>query len=332
MKLSPPAEVSYLVTGRASRPEILITSSSFETRCLGVISMLSSELSRYSADHAVIVNYTDEGDADVGRRAEELGDALRYRVAAVTHGHEVEEITLEPHAMLPAASRFTELLDAAPVGSTITIDITTLTKPHVMFLAAAAYRHEHVAQMRLLYTRAARYGRGEALSWGAQEPLVLPLFGQPMIPGRSSSLLLFCGLEPNRSYAVWKQYSSAKAGWLAFVSPSGDSDGVLSRAQSWHEFVRRGGWREIVLPAFSPHLTREFVQSVVLECEQRHEHLFICPLTTKWEALAVAMCFGENPDMDASVVYAAPGRYNARAYSGRGWGAVLESSLSPSEL
>jgi hypothetical protein len=64
-------------------------------------------------------------------------------------------------------------------------------------------------------------------------------------------------------------------------------------------------------------------------CQSEGRHLFIAPLTTKWEAVGVWEFFRTAPrPIDASVVYAASGRYNVVGYTREESGETLIADVA----
>jgi hypothetical protein len=190
--------------------------------------------------------------------------------------------------------------------------------------------------VRLLYTRTS-YALREPMSWGAKEPVILPGFGEaPILAGfgeapqsqADTAMVMFCGLEANRSYAAFKRYASTR-GWLVYVRPDGgDLDGIVRRAESYHRFAEDAGWKRLEVATAAPGEVADLLSGVMEQCNRIGAHLLISPLTTKWEVLGTWLFFGRNPTCEASVIYTPPGRYNCDAYRRRPWGGVLEMLVS----
>jgi len=86
-----------------------------------------------------------------------------------------------------------------------------------------------------------------------------------------------------------------------------------------------------VLPAFSPEQVCTDLKRVYAEVKAKKKHLFVSPLTTKWEAVAVWDFFHRaGKSVDASNVYAAPGRFNVLGYTREVRGETLIADLSKS--
>lgn len=325
VSLTDPTEISYLV-GSDHVHHALVVSASFEPRCAGATTLLRRPMSDYEPSYVALIEYGFEGDRSVERSSRLNGQVLLRELESLGGVGSLARLRLEPHETANASASFAAWMNLLPPGTCLTVDITTLTKLHVMLLLEEASRHEHVNQVVLLYTRGS-YGRYDPLSWGAKEAYVVPGFGRAKDPDGTAALLLFCGLEPNRSYSIVKEFSAVRRGELVFVSPGSESlDDVVQRSRKWHRFAFTRGYSERTIPALSPSAGLELLRAASSELAP-NEHLLIAPLTTKWEAVATWLFFTEHPASNASVVYAAPGRYNVDAYTKRVLGGVFRADL-----
>jgi hypothetical protein len=304
-----PASV-VLPVGNRQQDTLLILSTSFEARCLGFASHLRERAPRYTPESVLVVHYDERGDVAI--RARTTRFAPQLMVLARRIGQRVLEDTIDPFGVVDASHSFRDLFAGLPESSSVVIDVSTLSKLHVLLLLNAARRSERVQSLRLAYTRA-RYGRYDTLSWGAYEPIIVPGFGRPSSnPDASTRLLLFCGLEPDRAYSIWRRFGGETI--RVFVDGgANDPDRCAERAERFAGFEHGTG--RIVCEAFAPDRVLELIQTQYREAEARSQYLLIAPLTTKWEVLATWAFFQLPETPRAAVVYAAPGRLNATGHT-----------------
>jgi len=237
----------------------------------------------------------------------------------------VEVLDLEPYEMLSTLLTLETLSASLSKEAAVLVDISTLTKPHVVYVLEAMLKGKRATQLRVAYTRA-RYGRYDALSWGAEEPIVLPRFGKPRaFSDMGSRLAVFCGLEPERCYSVWRRFGQDESQRYFIDSGEEDVDRCADRAIKFNSY---GQEQPKVLRAFAPDEVVAELMTSYRECRLLGKHFYVSPLTTKWEALAVWEFFRlAGQDAEASIVYAAPGRYNTASYTLEHWGATLVADI-----
>jgi hypothetical protein len=99
---------------------------------------------------------------------------------------------------------FIQKLTRGIVGGRITVDITTLTKRHLLVILKTLREALPCSTVRLLYTPGI-YGRRVSLSWGVKSIGIVPFFGGMGGGERGPRVLvLFLGYEGERAWAVWK--------------------------------------------------------------------------------------------------------------------------------
>lgn len=312
-----------LVPVRGSSDALFICASSFERRCVGVIERLRGQVPSYGAERVLLLRYSDRGDSRIKARVRDYEPFLREGLSRIGKGGLVEEEALEPFETMVPYGVFYNTFSVLSAGSAVVIDVSTIPKMHVLLLLHAAKRCGKISSLRLLYTRA-RYGRFDTLSWGAEEPMVLPYFGQPRLAATESSLVLFCGLEPERSYSVWRRFGKAKSFFVYIDSGAGDLDRCAERAKRLHAFDPRG--EEVILPAFDPSRVSAWLDDLHKESIAEDRYLYVAPLASKWEVAAVWRFF-ETRTVAGSIVYASPGRLNASGHTLDDLGEVLLSEV-----
>jgi len=305
---------------------LLIVSSSFERRCLGFCSHLRKNAPHYRADQVLLLSYDDRGDATVRARVARFAPQLRTLVQTIATGNKIEQHTMDPYAILDAREYFGGVFASLPVNSSVVVDVSTISKLHLLYILDAAANSARIGRLKLAYTRA-RYGRYDTLSWGAEEPLVLPGFGRPRAPHQDEHLLLFCGLEPDRCYSIWRRFGQNACTRIFIDSGKDDLDRCAERAKRLNAYDPRTTTDE--LPAFDPDGALRLIESKYLEATSRGEYLYVAPMTTKWEVLAVWQFMrSKKLDANAGIVYAVPGRLNAAGHTWDDLGECLVADVS----
>lgn len=311
-----------------SLPDALfIACNSFERRCLAIATDLARSGRPYRARDVVIIVYGDRGDSKLRQKADaHLGELLQF-TRGLAEGHAPERVDLEPYDLIGARTAFDSMFRSLGPNAHVLCDISTFTKPHLLFLLESAERSGRVASLRLAYTRA-RYGRYDALSWGAEEPTVLPVFGNPRsLDDAGSRLILFCGLEPERCYSVWRRFGQESMTQWFIDSGAEDLDRCAERAIRYNASYAKDAHPR-VLNAFDIDAVVQALEDEYAACRVSRRHLFIAPMTTKWEAIATWEFFRrKGMDADSSIVYASPGRFNVSGRTRETWGDILVADV-----
>jgi hypothetical protein len=305
---------TFRASGRRRADALLIASTSFERRCLGFATFLAEKAPSYKAEAVLLISYSDRSDRLIRARVQRFSPSLGELLKNVSEGRRVERQQLEPYEIVPAFELFQQVFSSIGRGSSVVVDISTITKVHLLYILEAARLSGRVGELRLVYTRA-RYGRYDTLSWGAEEPVVLPSFGAPRLEGKGGeSLVLFCGLEPDRCYSVWRRYGQDSTTTVFVDGGDEDYDRCADRAERLNSFDAQA--TRFRVPAFQPDQVLRVLRTSYEEAVKRGRYLYISPLTTKWEILAVWLFFREiGPDALAAVLYSAPGRLNASGHT-----------------
>lgn len=294
--------------------DLLILANSFEKRCLSFAQKTAMQKTPFKAKSVILFTYSDRGDSFVKQKCKiNYKDLLTY--AKIISTSDVTVLSFEPYEIWSTIKMYKNIFASIPNDSSVTIDISTIPKIHLFYLLEEAHNSKRVNKLRLAYTRA-RYGKYDALSWGAEEPFALPLFGQPRLSNQDKShLVLFCGLEPERSYSVWRHYGQDRCTKIFIDSGEDDFDRPTSRAMRYNNFDERE--TPLILPAFdNTDKIINQINAIYCQCKLKNEYLFISPFTTKWEACAIWEFFHRHSNrVEASIIYCAPGRFNTSGYT-----------------
>lgn len=321
MRVAPAS--TFLPAAEAGADTLYLASSSFERRCLQFASLLTRSAPNYRADGVELLRYSDRGDVAVRARVQRYYPKLRRLLERIGP---VNEQSVEPYAILEAGELFDEMFCALPRGSSVVMDVSTLTKLHVFYAIDSAFRSTRVSTMRVVYSRAS-YGRYDTLSWGAEEPIILPKFGvarrQPLSKER---LLIFCGLEPDRNYSIWRRFGQHGCTMVFVDGGDNDFDRCADRAETLNNFDSKA--LRMRIPAFSPDIALKIMEDEYERCRADDEYLYIAPMTTKWEILATWEFFrGTSDPRCAAIVYSSPGRLNSRGHTRDEEGECLQAVL-----
>jgi hypothetical protein len=300
---------------------LLIVCSSFERRCLGFLRFLEVSARDYRAENVVCVQYGDLGDRQVRERIARFLPEVLSMARRVAGGRPVFEERLGAFDTVEPLGVFRALFASLASGATVTIDISTFPRLHLLYLLEAAMECGRVASLRVVYTRA-RYGRYDTLSWGSEEPIIVPRLGAAKRDEQARDrLLLFCGLEPDRNYSIWKRFGQNACTAVFVDSGAEDIDRCIDRAMRFNGFVAA---QARTIRAFQPEAATDLIEEEYRSATKDGEYLYIAPMTTKWEVLASWAFFRRcGWDVQAGVVYSRPGRLNATGHTLDGLGECL---------
>jgi hypothetical protein len=305
---------TFLPFKKRKADTLLLLCSSFEQRCLGFASHLMSRAAGYRAETVLVLTYDDREDSSVRARVGRFLPDLRKLAASLSVSGRPETQNIAPFGLIEGAEFFERLFATLPQEASVVVDISTMTRLHLLYMLEAAAQSARIASLRLAYTRA-RYGRYDTLSWGGEEPVILPGFGRPRRGEKERSrLLLFCGLEPDRCYSIWRRFGQEMCSKVLIDSGEEDLDRCSERAERLNSYSSES---EVVrLPAFQPDAVASYIESEYRNASDANIYLYLAPMTTKWEVIAVWEFFRRaKATPGAAVVYSAPGRLNASGHT-----------------
>lgn len=317
---------TFLPNSEKEHDTLVILSSSFEQRCLGFANFLRRQASAYRTDGVLMLRFDDRGDALVRGRMNRLLPELRSLAKRIAADGRVDEHAMDPFSIVEAAEFYRGLFANMRRGASVVVDISTISKLHVLYILQMAKLSSRVSQLRLVYTRA-RYGRYDTLSWGAEEPIVVPGFGQPpKALQHLDRLILFCGLEPDRCYSIWRRFGQSACLKVFIDAGEQDPDRCAERSERLNAFGPSD--RRIMLPAFEPGKVETLLTQEYEEAKSGNEYLYIAPMTTKWEIVAAWRFMDRlGPEGQAGLVYVVPGRLNASGHTRDDLGECLVATV-----
>lgn len=297
-----------------SADSLLVLVTSFERRCLGFAERALAQTPSYRVDRTLVLSYSDRGDRSVKDRVKRFASTLTSYADRLTVGGRVDRRNLEPFEISDAFENFLDCFHSIDNDSSVVVDVSTMTKLHVFYLLEAARASKRVALLRLVYTRA-RYGRYDTLSWGAEEPVILPMFGAPRLtPHNREHLVLVCGLEPDRAYSIWRRFGQSRCTQVFVDSGDADLDRCASRAVHMNSFDPTA--EKVFVNAFAPYEFTDRLGQIYQDSKSRGEYLYVASLATKWEIVATWLFFrSSSVEPDAGLLYSAPGRLNVAGHT-----------------
>lgn len=218
--------------------DILITSCSFEPRCLGAVRKLES----YSTRCAVIVDFLSTVAQQEGeRRREAHTDELYHVLRKVSVGMGPRGIMVPPYqsdVLLAELLDEIELREIDLSGANVSVDITCFTKVQLLFLLGTLIEKVRHGTVRLLYTLPLKYNAKP--SRGYRGPLTLP-FTSCSTPSDSSSkrrvAIVALGHEGNRIIKAWRHFEPDST--LLILAHSNDKKLMQMTTRSNHYLIRR---------------------------------------------------------------------------------------------
>jgi hypothetical protein len=196
----------------ASERSTFIGALSFEERCVAGLELTRSE--GVTGMTSTLFDYRQM--ATPGEDASELRQRSWTRASmSVSVGEELSRIHIDPYSMADA-----EELIRAQCSETgyIVIDITCMTKPHVL-AAAAVLAQQPQTSWRILYTIPETYGdlNSRRASRGWTDTLLLPLGPDPSLGNEGLSLgVIMLGHEAERSLIALEHLEPAAGAAIIF--------------------------------------------------------------------------------------------------------------------
>lgn len=183
---------------------------SFEDRSIGAI---RSWMSGRTAGSVKLLDYQDR--ATPGRTARELRERNLLKVRDIASGVEIEVVPAQPYAF-NGLQRV--LARAHSSGGAVTIDVSCMTRPHVVACAEYLAR-AHAESWQVAYTLPDTYGtEGRVFSWS--DSLLIPFGENQSLSNQGLALgLLLLGFEAGR-ISIALEELEADAGFMVLATNS----------------------------------------------------------------------------------------------------------------
>ncbi|MDD9962782.1 MAG: hypothetical protein F4X81_08830 [Gammaproteobacteria bacterium] len=305
--------------------EIFLVAGSFEPRSVRVARLLNGDV-----DRAVVFNYDDTLDTESGRQnTREIEACLRAK------SRNVEVLPCQVSDPFSAVRVFhTYVTRERLVGSvrSVVLDATCFTKLHLLLLLRFLSDWLGVEVTRICYTKPLVYATafGKELSYGIRKTVYLPYCGTGRT-GASTGLIALLGHEPRRLERLVQEIEPDLCVVLT-GEPGFTSDMAAYSKKANASLIRRAEYDRHYRRAVAPvDDIEQCVDILTKQLGALHEdgcgNVYLAPLGTKLQALAVDVLSRRNDAGQLSLAYAVPDRYERRSYS-QGFGATVETTFT----
>ena len=304
---------------------LFLVAGSFEPRSVRASSLLDGNV-----DRAVVFTYDDTLDIESGRRnTREIEVCLRGKSRAVDVLHcQVGD----PFSVVGAFHTYVTRERLVGAVRSVVLDATCFTKLHLLLLLRFLSDWLGVEVTRICYTKPLVYATafGKELSYGIRKTVYLPYRGT----GREhagTGLIAFLGHEPRRLERI---VQDLEPDLCVFVlgEPGFTADMAAYSKGANASLIRRAEYDRHYRQAVAPADDIERCVDVLVEQlhalhEDGYSDVYVAPLGTKLQALAVDVLRRRNDAGRLSLAYAVPDRYERRSYS-QGFGPTVVTTFA----
>lgn len=312
-----PVLVKKISTIHEGRPDdIFICCASFEERCLGSLRKLSD----YRANQSFLFIYSHESE----RRNKHLKEMRKH----LSYIGNFEEVTTEEDNPITAVQHVTTRIEqqiSNVSDPAISLDISTLTKRHLLLLLKILDLRGLLSHTRLIYTEPKDYitDLDQPLSFGLKKISLIPTFVGQYDPSKDLLLVIFLGYEGDRAMALLENIDPNRC--IVVIPKPAYHPEWEGRTEKMNSTILRALSEENVRYADSrsPTKVAQQLEATLSEPErslEKYNH-FIAPLGTKPQTVGIYLYTTWHPD-SASIIYVAPLRHNEPFLStgiGRSW-------------
>lgn len=293
---------------------VLVTCSSHEDRCKGLLSHVQS----WSLDEVVFFHYDDTNPIREGNHrlmeSEFQKMASRVTVLQFTESDAVSSLRNNMQHLQRA-------IDRADY-SAIVIDISVFTKRHLLMMLRWLDDYNLWSRLYIVYSEPSDYLVSQyiPLSFGLASLQQIPGFSACPDLSRPVHLMMFLGYEGDRALAVYEHIQPMKT-TLAVPDPPYQPSWTGRTEQFNRDLLSLVDEQAVrKIDALDPDTTTETLIDILGESKSRRDDFarIICPLGTKPQTLGVYNYIRESDDPPA-IVYAGPLRHN-HAFFSRGLG------------
>ena len=308
---------------------LFLVAGSFEPRSVSAARLLDGNV-----DRTVVFAYDDTLDIESGRRnTREIEVCLRGKSRAVDVLHcQVGD----PFSVIGAFHTYVTRERLVGAVRSVILDATCFTKLHLLLLLRFLRDWLGVKILRISYTKPLLYATafGKELSYGIRKTVYLPYRGTGRASARTG-LIALLGHEPRRLERIVQEIEPDLC--VVLVGEPGFTADMASYSKRANaSLIRRAEYDQHYRLAVAP--TDDIEQCLNVLAKQLHalhedgcENVYLAPLGTKLQALAVDELSRRSDAGRLSLAYAVPDRYERRSYS-QGFGAtVVTTSVNHSE-
>ena len=304
---------------------LFLVAGSFEPRSVRAARLLDGNV-----DRAVVFTYDDTLDTESGRRnTREIEASLRGKSRAVDVLHcQVGD----PFSVVGAFHTFVTRERLVGAVRSVVLDATCFTKLHLLLLLRFLSDWLGVEVTRICYTKPLVYATafGKELSYGIRKTVYLPYCGTERA-GAGTGLIALLGHEPRRLERIVQEIEPDLCVVL-IGEPGFSADMAAYSKQANASLIRRAEYDRHYRLAVAPADDIEGCVDVLAEqLDALHEdgcrNVYLAPLGTKLQALAVDVLRRRSDAGRLSLAYAVPDRYERRSYS-QGFGATVVTTFT----
>lgn len=303
---------------------LFLVASSFEPRSVSAAKLLDGNV-----DRAIVFSYDDTLDTESGRRnTREIEVCLRGKSRAVDVLHcQVGD----PFSVVRAFHTYVTREQLVGTVRSVVLDATCFTKLHLLLLLRFLSDWLCVEVTHICYTKPLVYATafGKELSYGIRKTVYLPYRGTEQASA-GTGLIALLGHEPRRLERIVQEIEPDLCVVL-IGEPGFTADMAAYSKQANASLIRRAEYDRHYRLAVAP--VDDIERCVDVLAEQLHglhedgcRNVYLAPLGTKLQALAVDVLSRRNKVGRLSLAYAVPDRYERRSYS-QGFGATVVTTF-----
>ncbi|MFC5455030.1 hypothetical protein [Prosthecobacter fluviatilis] len=292
-----------------SKGGILITCSSHEGRCKGIVAALEKS----PLSNAIVFHYDDVND----RREEhhsEMIRALEFQGAKVNELIFTESCAVQSlHNNMGALKKIISLNPSAP----ILLDITVFTKRHLLMMLRWLDDNGCWDRLFIAYTEPDEYDVSEyvPLSFGLKSIEQIPGFSACPDMSRPTHLMLFLGYEGDRALAAYEHVQPMCLSIAIPYPPYKPKWSGRTEQLNKELLALVGGNSLIRVDAVDPAGTVDAMNKTFGDPKVRSEYSrIVCPIGTKPQTFGM-YCYIRECEDPPAVLYPAPLRHNHGFFS-----------------
>ena len=311
------------VTGDSAN--LFLVAGSFEPR-----SVRATELLEGSVERAVVFNYDDTLDTEMGRRnTRQIETILRTKSQSLDI---LKCKVADPFSVISAFHTYVTQEQLVGSVRSVVLDATCFTKLHLLLLLRFLRDWLSVEATQICYTKPLIYATafGKELSYGIRQTVYLPYCGAERA-GTGTGLIALLGHEPRRLERLVQEIEPDLC-VVVLGEPGFTTDIAEFSERANASLIRRAEYDRHYRLAVAP--VDDIERCVIVLSEQLrdlHEdgcgHVYVAPLGTKLQALAVDILSQRNDETRLSLAYAVPDRYERRSYS-QGIGETVVTTIA----
>jgi hypothetical protein len=300
-------EIERVESYRIKRDDdVFICCAGFEERCFGSFNRFKN----FTPRNSFIISY--ERDAIGSKYAKTMHSMLKGSKSILTSGK-------DPVNSFAALAADIRKLGLNPRDSVITIDVTVLTKRHILLLLRMLDDMELFNSIRVLYTEPRNYSTELFLpmSSGLRQIDVVPGFVNVQPLGRPLMLVVLLGYEGDRAMALFNELDPNET-MMIVPRPAYHAEWEGRTQQMNSTLINLLGEEKIrFVDSRDPYLVSDELERILIgntRLSLSNLNCCISPLGTKPQTIGLYL-FWRKHRFEFSIVYAEPLKYNQRFYS-----------------